>query len=78
MGRDLPGKMAPKLSEMDGDVHVPLLPHKRGMLGQRLQIQQDAHSGVSGPTRREKGVFGLYEMLQEEVLSLQIGSQVGA
>jgi hypothetical protein len=70
LGGDFPGKMPQKPSEMDRDIHVPLLSHKRGMLGQGLQIQQDARSGVRGPTKREEGVFGLYEMLQEEVLSL--------
>ncbi len=62
LGGDVPGKMPPKLSEMDGDVHVPSLPHERGMLGQGLQIQQDTCSGIRGPTKREEGVIGLYEM----------------
>ena len=47
MGGDLPRKLPPKKSEMVGVVRVSPIPHKRRMLGQELQVKQNASPGVS-------------------------------
>jgi len=53
LGGELPREMPREKSKMDGVVRVPPIPHKRRMLGQGLQVLQNAPPGISSTTKCE-------------------------